>query len=113
MANFDRSFKTNIALLKKEVGYITDNSMFFRPFIGDLAYTQDPNSGKSGMDAIPTGSIVEMVNFMPEEGRDNMLVPFVKPLSEDGSYGDSKLIGTGETAVYQWLEFTSTQTRKS
>lgn len=57
--------------------------------------------------------VVQMLNDFVEEGRDNMLMSMIMPLTEDPVYGDTWLKGTGETLSLRHLRVYINQVRKA
>lgn len=108
-ANHD--FIGNVALLQESLHREYTHKLFFKNWVGDIkiAKGMDPNSKKY----IPSGKMVERFPFPAEEGRDNMLIPFLKNLTGEPVYGDTVLKGTGEELAMRWLRAYVNQERKA
>jgi len=94
------------AKLRKEAWHNT----FWAKYAGFVDISNDDNGNPI---YTPTGKPIEMLKqFMPE-GRDNMLIPFLKYLTGDPTFGDTVLKGTGEQMALRWLRTYVNQSRKA
>ena len=94
------------SLLRKESWYNT----FWAKFSGNV----DISSAENGnLVYSPSGKPIEVLNSFVAEGRDNMLIPFLKNLSGSPVYGDTVLKGTGEDQSMYWLRSFVNQYRKA
>lgn len=79
-------------------------------FAGFTDISRDDNGN---MLVQPSGMPVEMFRRPVEEGRDNILLPFLKRLVGEPKYGDQTLKGSGEKQVLNWMRGYVNQTRKA
>ena len=93
-------------LLRKETWYNT----FFAKFSGNVDLSQDDNGNPVYS---PSGKPIEILNGFVAEGRDNMLIPFLRELTGSPVYGDTVLKGTGEDQSMYWLRSYVNQYRKA
>ena len=94
------------SLLRKESWFNT----FWARFSGNVDISKDDNGNPV---YIPSGNPIEILNDYVAQGRDNMLIPFLKQLSGSPVYGDTTLKGTGEDQSMNWLRAYVNQYRKA
>ena len=94
------------AQLRKEAWYNT----FWAKYAGFVDVSNDQNGNPI---YTPTGKPIEMLKEFKPEGRDNMLIPFLKYLTGEPVHGDTVLKGTGEQMAMRWLRTYVNQTRKA
>jgi len=94
------------AQLRKESWYNT----FWSKFAGSVKVSQDDNGNPV---YAPSGKPIEILNAFIQEGRDNMLIPFLKELTGSPVFGDTVLKGTGEDQTMHWLRSYVNQYRKA
>ena len=94
------------SLLRKESWFNT----FWARFSGNVDISKDDNGNPV---YIPSGNPIEILNDYVAQGRDNMLIPFLKHLSGSPVYGDTTLKGTGEDQSMSWLRAYVNQYRKA
>lgn len=106
----NQSFIANVeilnSLLKKESWYNT----FFAKFSGNVDISTEENGNTV---YTPSGKPIEIMSAFIQEGRDNMLIPFLNDLSGSPVYGDTVLKGTGEDQSMKWLRAYVNQYRKA
>ena len=100
----------NVAILNKILAKESWYNTFFAKFSGNVDISQDENGNNVYN---PSGRPIEMLTDYVAQGRDNMLIPFLKELNGDPVYGDTVLKGTGEDQVMNWLRCYVNQTRKA
>lgn len=94
------------AKLAKESWYNT----FWAKFSGNVDLSND-NNGNTVYK--PSGKPINILSSFVQEGRDNMLIPFLRHLSGSPVYGDTVLKGTGEDQSLSWLRVYVNQYRKA
>ena len=94
------------AQLAKESWYNT----FWAKFSGNVDLSTDDNGNKVYK---PSGQPINIMNQFIQEGRDNMLIPFLSDLTGSPVYGDTVLKGTGEDQSMKWLRTFVNQFRKA
>jgi hypothetical protein len=93
-------------LLRKESWFNT----FWAKFSGNVDISTRDNGNLS---FTPSGKPIEVLNSFVQQGRDNMLIPFIKQLTGSPVYGDTVLKGTGEDQSMNWLRSYVNQYRKA
>ena len=94
------------AQLAKESWYNT----FWAKFSGNVDLSTDDNGNTVYK---PSGQPINIMNQFVQQGRDNMLIPFLSDLSGSPVYGDTVLKGTGEDQSMKWLRTFVNQFRKA
>ena len=94
------------SLLRKESWYNT----FWAKFSGNVDISERDNGNPVYK---PSGKPIEILNQFIAQGRDNMLIPFIKQLTGSPVYGDTVLKGTGEDQTLHWLRSYVNQYRKA
>ena len=94
------------SLLRKESWYNT----FWAKFSGNVDISTRENGNPV---YTPSGKPIEVLNSFIAQGRDNMLIPFIKNLTGAPVYGDTVLKGTGEDQTMNWLRAYVNQYRKA
>ena len=94
------------SLLRKESWFNT----FWAKFSGNVDISERDNGNLS---FTPSGKPIEVLNSFVSQGRDNMLIPFIKQLTGSPVYGDTVLKGTGEDQSMNWLRSYVNQYRKA
>jgi len=94
------------AQLAKESWYNT----FWAKFSGNVDLSTDDNGNTVYK---PSGQPINIMNQFIQEGRDNMLIPFLSDLTGSPVYGDTVLKGTGEDQAMKWLRTFVNQFRKA
>ena len=94
------------AQLAKESWYNT----FWAKFSGNVDLSNDENGNTVYK---PSGQPINIMNQFIQEGRDNMLIPFLSELTGSPVYGDTVLKGTGEDQSMKWLRTFVNQYRKA
>lgn len=105
-----QDFIANVAILSKELEKESWYNTFWAPFSGNVDLSTLPNGNISKR---PSGKPIEILNSFIEDGRDNMLIPFLKRLTGAPVYGDTVVKGTGEQQVMNWLRAYINQHRKA
>lgn len=105
-----QSWIANLAILNKLLAKETWYNTFWAKFSGQVDISKDDNGNKVYQ---PSGNTIEVLNDFVSEGRDNMLLPFLKELSGEPVFGDTVLKGTGEDQTMQWLRTYVNQYRKA
>ena len=100
----------NVAILNKILAKETWYNTFFARFAGNVDISSDDNGNKV---YTPSGNPIEVLNDFIAQGRDNMLVPFLKELTGSPVFGDTLLKGTGEDQSLDWLRTYVNQYRKA
>tara|TARA_Y100000593_G_scaffold92417_1_gene183995 strand:+ start:2014 stop:3300 length:1287 start_codon:yes stop_codon:yes gene_type:complete len=93
-------------LLRKESWFNT----FWAKFSGNVDISERDNGNPVYK---PSGQPIEILNSFVAQGRDNMLIPFIKQLTGSPVYGDTVLKGTGEDQTMNWLRAYVNQYRKA
>jgi len=100
----------NIAILdrtlRKEAWYGT----FFSKLAG---FSDFRNTNKNEAYRGAPNVVVQVVRDFIPQGRDNMIVPMLRPLVEPGVYGDAQLKGTGEELGLKYMEVMINAQRKA
>ena len=94
------------ASLAKESWYNT----FWAKFSGNVDLSNDENGNTVYR---PSGQPINIMNQFIQQGRDNMLIPFLSDLTGSPVYGDTVLKGTGEDQSMKWLRTFVNQYRKA
>jgi hypothetical protein len=94
------------ASLAKESWYNT----FWAKFSGNVDLSNDENGNTVYS---PSGQPINIMNQFIQQGRDNMLIPFLSDLTGSPVYGDTVLKGTGEDQSMKWLRTFVNQYRKA
>ena len=94
------------AQLAKESWYNT----FWAKFSGNVDLSSDDNGNTVYR---PSGQPINIMNQFIQQGRDNMLIPFLSDLTGSPVYGDTVLKGTGEDQSMKWLRTFVNQFRKA
>ena len=105
-----QSWIANIAILNKILAKESWYNTFFAKFSGNVDISKDDNGNKS---YIPSGKPIEVLSDFIAQGRDNMVIPFLRELSGSPVYGDTVLKGTGEDQSMYWLRSFVNQYRKA
>ena len=105
-----QNFIANVAILNKLLAKETWYNTFFSRFSGPVGKITDDNGN---VKYEPSGKPIEVLNDFISEGRDNMLIPFLKDLTGAPVYGDTVLKGTGEELVMNWMRAYVNQYRKA
>lgn len=105
-----QSWIANVAILNKMLAKESWYNTFFAKFSGNVDISKDDNGNPS---YIPSGKPIEVLSDFIAEGRDNMLIPFLRELSGSPVYGDTVLKGTGEDQSMYWLRSFVNQYRKA
>ena len=92
--------------LAKESWYNT----FWAKFSGNVDLSSDENGNTVYR---PSGQPINIMNQFIQQGRDNMLIPFLSDLTGSPVYGDTVLKGTGEDQSMKWLRTFVNQYRKA
>jgi len=100
----------NLAILEKRMQKESWYNTFWNKFSGDVQVLNDDNGQK---DFKLSGKPIEILTQFIEEGRDNLLLPFLADLTGDPVYGDGVLKGTGESMANKWARVYINQTRKA
>ena len=100
----------NVAILNKILAKETWYNTFFARFAGNVDISSEDNGNKV---YTPSGNPIEVLNDFVAQGRDNMLVPFLKELTGSPVFGDTLLKGTGEDQSLDWLRTYVNQYRKA
>ena len=106
----NQSWIGNVAILNKILAKETWYNTFFARFAGNVDISSDDNGNKV---YTPSGNTIEVLNDFVAQGRDNMLVPFLKELTGSPVFGDTLLKGTGEDQSLDWLRTYVNQYRKA
>lgn len=101
----------NVAILEEQLRRETwFNTLWGQFFRGNVEIITDDNGNK---DVTLSGKPIETLTEPMEEGRDNILLPFLRDLTGLPVYGDTVLKGTGEDMVMFWLRAYINQERKA
>lgn len=110
MPTFTQSAKLNVAILNRELAKEAWYNTFFAKLAGFMSVT-DTNGIKQYNPA--PNSVIQMMREFVSEGRDNMIMPMELDLQDPGTYGDSQLIGSGESLRLKYLQIYVNQRRKA
>ena len=106
-----QSWIANLAILEQELRNETwFNTLWGQFFRGNVEVITDDNGNK---DVVLSGKPIETLTEPMEEGRDNILLPFMRELTGLPVFGDTVLKGTGEEMVMWWLRAYINQERKA
>jgi len=105
-----QSFIANVEVLNEKLRRESWYNTFFAKFSGNVDISKDDNGNPSYK---PSGKPIEILNQFIQQGRDNMLIPFLKRLTGSPVMGDTVLKGTGEDQTMNWLRSYVNQTRKA
>ena len=105
-----QSFIANVEVLNEKLRRESWYNTFFAQFSGNVDISKDDNGNPSFK---PSGKPIEILNQFISQGRDNMLIPFLKRLTGSPVMGDTVLKGTGEDQTMNWLRSYVNQTRKA
>jgi len=105
-----QSWIANVEILNAQLRKETWFNTFFARFSGNVDISTDDNGNKV---YTPSGKPIEVLNDFVQEGRDNMLIPFLRELTGSPVYGDTVLKGTGEDQSLDWLRSYVNQYRKA
>ena len=105
-----QSWIANVAILNKLLAKETWYNTFWAKWSGQVNISTDDNGNKVYN---PSGQPIEVLNDFVAEGRDNMLLPFLKELTGEPVFGDTVLKGTGEDQSLNWLRAYVNQFRKA
>lgn len=105
-----QSWIANVAILNKALAKESWYNTFFAKFSGNVDISTSDNGNKV---YIPSGKPIEILNDFIAEGRDNMLIPFLRDLTGAPVFGDTVLKGTGEDQSMYWLRSYVNQYRKA
>jgi len=104
------SHRLNVSLLSAKLAKQAWWNTFWAKLAGFQEIT-DTNGIRSHNPA--PNSVVQIVRDFVQEGRDNMLMAMLMPLTEDPVYGDTWLKGTGEPLSLKYLQIYVNQVRKA
>ena len=105
-----QQFIANVAILSSEMAEESWDNTFWAPFSGNV----DISTRENGQQIMrPSGNPIEILDSYIAEGRDNMLLPFLKRLAGSPSFGDTYIKGTGEKQSLWWLRSYINQVRKA
>jgi len=110
MALRTQSAIENLAILEKRLQKESWHNTFWNKFSGDVKVLTDDNGQK---DYQLSGKPIEMLTEFIQEGRDNLLMPFLSDLTGAPVYGDTVLKGTGESMAMKWARVYINQVRKA
>jgi hypothetical protein len=105
-----QSFIANVEVLNEKLRRESWYNTFFAKFSGNVDISKDDNGNPMYQ---PSGKPIEILNQFISQGRDNMLIPFLKRLTGAPVMGDTVLKGTGEDQTMNWLRSYVNQTRKA
>jgi len=105
-----QSWIANVAILNKLLAKETWYNTFFAKYSGNVDISKDDNGNPVYQ---PSGKPIEILNEYIAEGRDKMLIPFLRELTGSPVYGDTVLKGTGEDQSMYWLRSYVNQYRKA
>ena len=105
-----QSWIANVAILNKTLAKESWYNTFFAKWSGNVDISMRDNGQPK---LTPSGKPIEIFNSFIEEGRDNMLIPFLKDLTGAPVFGDTVLKGTGEDQTMNWLKSFVNQYRKA
>ncbi len=93
------SHKLNVAILDKELQRETWYNTFWSRFAGFVDIDDDNGNVKK----VPSGKPIEVLSEFIQEGRDNMLTPFLDDIDVTPVYGNTVLKGTGAEKTLKYL----------
>lgn len=105
-----QSWIANVEILNELLRKESWHNTFFAKFAGFVDISQDDNGQPTYS---PSGKPIEILTDFVSEGRDNMLIPFLRDLTGSPVYGDTVLKGTGEDQSMYWLRSYVNQYRKA
>ena len=93
------SHKLNVAILDEQLQRETWYNTFWSKFAGFVDINDDNGNQKK----TPSGKPIEVMSQFIEQGRDNMLTPFLEDIDVTPVYGDTVLKGTGVDKTLRYL----------
>jgi len=106
----NQTWIANKAILNRELRKEAWYNTFWAKYAGFVDISRDDNGNQR---YTPSGKPIEILRDFVADGRDNMLIPFLRYLTGDPVHGDTVLKGTGEDMVLWWLMVYLNQTRKA
>jgi hypothetical protein len=106
----NQSFIANVEILNAKLAKESWYNTFWAKFSGNVDLSNDDNGNAVYK---PSGQPINILNSFIQEGRDNMLIPFLSQLTGSPVYGDTVLKGTGEDQSMKWLRVFVNQYRKA
>ena len=100
----------NVEILNAQLAKETWFNTFWSKFSGNVDISKDDNGNNVYS---PSGNPIEILRDFVQQGRDNMLIPFLKELTGSPVFGDTVLKGTGEDQTLHWLRQFVNQYRKA
>lgn len=100
----------NVEILETKLQKETWYNTFWNQFSGDVKVSQEENGQNK---YTLSGKPIEMLTRPIQEGRDNLLLPFLLDLVGAPVYGDVTLKGTGESMLQKWMRQYINQVRKA
>ncbi|MBC8527727.1 MAG: DUF4043 family protein, partial [Candidatus Cloacimonetes bacterium] len=100
----------NIAILNAKLRTASWYNTIWAKWSDNVDISTDDNGNKQYR---PSGNPIEILNSFIQQGRDNMLIPFIKDLAGDIVLGDAVLKGTGENQDLRYLRVYVNQKRKA
>lgn len=106
-----QTHKLNLAILATEIAEEIWHKMSWGGVVGHTTVTKQKNGQKDygTMGATP----ISVVRDFVEEGRDNMLLPFLNRLTGSAVFGDTQVKGTGEEQSLRYTRTYINQWRKA
>ena len=90
----------NIAILNAKLRKESWYNTFWAKWSGNVDISTDDNGNQQYR---PSGKPIEILNAYIQQGRDNLLIPFIRDLDGDMIFGDAVLKGTGEDPGLRYL----------
>tara|TARA_R100000963_G_scaffold12260_2_gene8926 strand:+ start:5538 stop:6779 length:1242 start_codon:yes stop_codon:yes gene_type:complete len=104
------SWIANVEILNAQLAKETWYNTFWSKFSGNVDISKDDNGNNVYS---PSGNPIEILKDFVQQGRDNMLIPFLRELTGSPVFGDTVLKGTGEDQTLYWLRQFVNQYRKA
>ena len=105
-----QSWIANVEILNAQLAKETWYNTFWAKFSGNVDISKDDNGNNVYS---PSGKPIEVLKDFVSQGRDNMLIPFLRELTGSPVFGDTVLKGTGEDQSLYWLRQFVNQYRKA
>ena len=105
-----QTWMANVEIINAQLAKESWYNTFWARFSGNVDLSNDDNGNTVYK---PSGQPINIMNQFIQQGRDNMLIPFLSDLTGSPVFGDTVLKGTGEDQSMKWLRTFVNQYRKA
>lgn len=105
-----QTHKLNVEVLSIRLAKEAWNATFFANLAG---FMKNKNTNRNDVHEPAPNVVIQVMRDFISQGRDHMIMPMIKPLTEPGVFGDSTLLGTGEDMALRYLRIYINQHRKA